>query len=57
MPPSMPGVGSGVEPLTAARAGGVIEGPPRIEGENEHYVLRHFFAQTGLYRRIVSSRP
>ncbi len=24
---------------------------------NEHYVLRHFFAQTTLYRRIVSSRP
>ncbi len=24
---------------------------------NEHYVLRHFFAQTALYSRIVSSRP
>ena len=24
---------------------------------NEHYVLRHFFAQTALYTRIVSSRP
>jgi acetylornithine deacetylase/succinyl-diaminopimelate desuccinylase-like protein len=24
---------------------------------NEHYVLRHFFAQTALYERIVSSRP
>lgn len=24
---------------------------------NEHYVLRHFFAQAALYRRIVSSRP
>ncbi|MGH7392089.1 MAG: M20/M25/M40 family metallo-hydrolase [Candidatus Rokuibacteriota bacterium] len=24
---------------------------------NEHYVLRHFFAQTTLYARIVSSRP
>jgi len=24
---------------------------------NEHYVLRHFFAQTTLYDRIVSSRP
>jgi len=24
---------------------------------NEHYVLRHFFAQTSLYERIASSRP
>jgi acetylornithine deacetylase/succinyl-diaminopimelate desuccinylase-like protein len=24
---------------------------------NEHYVLRHFFAQTRLYNQIVSSRP
>lgn len=24
---------------------------------NEHYVLRHFYQQTALYRRIVSSRP
>jgi acetylornithine deacetylase/succinyl-diaminopimelate desuccinylase-like protein len=24
---------------------------------NEHYVLRHFFTQTALYTRIVSSRP
>jgi acetylornithine deacetylase/succinyl-diaminopimelate desuccinylase-like protein len=24
---------------------------------NEHYVLRHFFSQTALYNRIVSSRP
>jgi hypothetical protein len=24
---------------------------------NEHYVLRHFFRQTTLYSRIVSSRP
>jgi acetylornithine deacetylase/succinyl-diaminopimelate desuccinylase-like protein len=24
---------------------------------NEHYVLRHFFAQTALYGQIVSSRP
>jgi acetylornithine deacetylase/succinyl-diaminopimelate desuccinylase-like protein len=24
---------------------------------NEHYVLRHFFQQTALYARIVSSRP
>jgi acetylornithine deacetylase/succinyl-diaminopimelate desuccinylase-like protein len=24
---------------------------------NEHYVLRHFFMQTALYGRIVSSRP
>lgn len=24
---------------------------------NEHYVLRHFFAQTALYTRIASSRP
>ncbi len=24
---------------------------------NEHYVLRHFFGQAELYRRIVSSRP
>lgn len=24
---------------------------------NEHYALRHFFSQTELYRRIVSSRP
>ncbi len=24
---------------------------------NEHYVLRHFFGQTTLYRRIVSSQP
>ena len=24
---------------------------------NEHYVLRHFYRQTGLYAEIVSSRP
>jgi hypothetical protein len=24
---------------------------------NEHYVLRHYFSQTRLYKRIVSSRP
>jgi len=24
---------------------------------NEHYVLRHFYGQTALFTRIVSSRP